>query len=115
MRRHLARAAKLHSAILGSLAALTRPGANQLPFELGQAAENGEHELAVWGRGVRPAILERTEAGAPLRQLVEQVEQVPGRTRQPIKTGDDQHVALLKPADRLGQLGAVSLGPRDLV
>jgi len=45
-----------------------------------------------------------------IADLIEHVEQVARRSRQPIQSRDDQHVAGLKPADRLGKLWAVSLG-----
>ena len=40
MRSELVRAAKAHAALFGTLAAFTRPGADQLALKLGQAAEN---------------------------------------------------------------------------
>src|SRR5262249_57397186 len=45
----------------------------------------------------------------------ENVEQIPSRSREPIQPRDDQHVAGLKPADRLGKLRPVSLGARCLL
>jgi hypothetical protein len=47
MRSELVRAAKAHAALFGTLAAFTRPGADQLALKLGQAAENREHQPAV--------------------------------------------------------------------
>jgi hypothetical protein len=45
---------------------MTRWGADQRPLELGEAAEDREHELAVRRRSVGSGILERAEAGAGL-------------------------------------------------
>ena len=44
MGRELARPAEADAAHLGALAALARPGADQVALELGQATEDGEQE-----------------------------------------------------------------------
>src|SRR5262249_13807866 len=44
MGRELARPAEADPALLGALAALARPGADQVALELGQATEDGEQE-----------------------------------------------------------------------
>src|SRR5262249_36255007 len=44
MGRELARPAEADAALLGALAALARPGADQVALELGQATEDGEQE-----------------------------------------------------------------------
>src|SRR5262249_14571672 len=90
MRGELARASEAHTTLLCSLAAFAGPGADQLALKLGQAAEDGEHQLAMRRGGVGPGALERPEASSSLRQLVEHVEQVPGRARQPVEAGDDE-------------------------
>ena len=66
-------------------------------------------------RGVGPGVFEAFEARAALADFVEHVEQVPGRARQAIETGDDEHVTGLKPTDCLGELGPVRLGARYLL
>src|SRR5262249_31010181 len=63
MRRHLARPTETNAARLGALAALTGASADQFTFELGKSAEDSEHQPAVRGRGVGPAVLQRLEAG----------------------------------------------------
>src|SRR5262249_37301881 len=114
MRRHLPRPTEANAARLGALAALTGARADQLTLELGKAAEDSEHQPAVSGRGVGPAVLQRLEAGAALADLAEHVEQVTRGSRQPIEPRDDQHVAVLELPDRLRQLGPVGLGTRNL-
>src|SRR5262245_46511589 len=81
MRGELAGASEAHTTLLCSLAAFAGPGADQLALELGQAAKDGEHQLAMRRGGVGPGILERPEASTSLGQLVEHVEQVAGRAR----------------------------------
>src|SRR5262249_58840922 len=76
IRRELARASEAHTTLLCSLAAFAGPGADQLAFELGQAAEDGEHQLAMRRGGVGPGVLQRTKAGSSLGQLVEHIEQI---------------------------------------
>src|SRR5262249_37524516 len=115
MRGEFARASEAHTTLLCSLAALAGPGADQLALELGQAAEDGEHQLAMRRRGVGPGVLQRTEAGSSLGQLVEHIEQIAGRARQTIKAGDDEDITGLEPADGLGQLGPVGLRARGLL
>src|SRR5262249_30855126 len=109
-----ARPTETKAAPLGALAALTGASADQFTFELGKAAEDSEHQPAVRGRGVGPAVLQRLEAGAALADLGEHVEQVARGSRQPIEPRDDQHVAVLELPDRLRQLGPVGLGARNL-
>src|ERR1700676_3892395 len=52
MRGQLGCAAELDAARLGARPAFAGAGAYQLPLELGQAAENGQHQAAVRCRGV---------------------------------------------------------------
>src|SRR4029450_8410125 len=80
VRCHLARTAELHAAILRPLAALARPGADQLALELRQATENRQHQPAMSRRGVRPCVLERLEAGATIGDRRDDVERLRGLT-----------------------------------
>src|SRR5256885_5331173 len=52
MRGELPRPTEANAALLGSLAALARPGADQLALELGQAPEHSDHQLAMRRGGV---------------------------------------------------------------
>src|SRR3984893_13603789 len=62
-------------------------------LKLSQAPEHRQHEAAMRGCRVRPCALKRTEAGLRLRHRVQHIEQVPRRSRQPIKPRHDQHAA----------------------
>src|SRR5262245_15992057 len=112
--RELARPAELHAAILGALAALAGARDDQRPLELGEPTEYCQHQPPVRRRGAGPCVPERTKAGTALADLVEHVQQVLGRPRQAIEAHDYQHVALFKPANQLGKLWSIGLGPRDL-
>src|SRR5262245_34561308 len=90
MRGELARVSEAHTTLLCSLAAFAGPGADQLALELGQAAEDSEHQLAVRRGGVPPCVLERTKASTSLGQLIKHIEQIAGRARQAIEAGDDE-------------------------
>ena len=57
-------------------------------IELGQAAQHRQHQPPVRAGGVRPGVLQRTEAGSPLRDGIDDVEQVAGRARQPVDIVD---------------------------
>jgi len=92
MRRHLARTTEAHAARLGALATLARAGADKLALELGEPTEHRQHQPAVRSRGVAPCVLERLEAGTPLGNGSQDVEQVPRRSRQPVEARDDERV-----------------------
>src|SRR5262249_61331641 len=57
---------------------LAGASADQLALELGQAAEDGEHQAAVRGGGVGPGIAKRCESGAYAGDGGERIEQVAG-------------------------------------
>jgi hypothetical protein len=52
---------------------------------------------------------------AALADLVEHIEQVSRASRQPIESGDHEHVVLFEPADDLGQFRAIGLGAAGLL
>src|SRR5262249_6339012 len=108
-------ATELDTACFGAFAAVVGAGADQFALELGQTSEHCEHQAAVWGGSVSPRILERTKASAALADLIEDIEQVAGRSRQAIEPHDREHVAVLEPANHLGQLRSVGLRTRDLL
>src|SRR6516162_431690 len=68
----------------------------------------------VRARRVRPGVFEALEASAARSECCNDVEQVTGGTCQPVQSGDNQHIAALDLVEKLGQLGAVSLGTADL-
>ena len=81
---------------LARIAAFAGAGADQLALELGKAAEHGQHQAPVRRRGVRPCVAERAETGSGLRYRVEDVQEVAGRSRQPVEARDKQGVACVK-------------------
>src|SRR5215831_18671437 len=107
MGRQDRRTTKSHATLLSALAAFTRPGADQLALKLGQAAENREHQPAVRRSRIGPSVGQRAEPRASLGDGVEDVQQIPRRARQPIKSGDDKHVAGLEPLEKLAERGAI--------
>jgi hypothetical protein len=46
---------------------------------------------------------------------VQDIQQVPGRSCQPIEPGHDQQVVALQPLHDLGQLGPINAGTGDLL
>src|ERR1700683_3163954 len=73
-------------------AAFARAGADQLPLELDEAAEHGEHQAAVRRRRASPCVAERSEAGAKAGDRREGVREVARRLRQATEAGDHEHV-----------------------
>jgi hypothetical protein len=57
----------------------------------------------LWQRRGRigPGVVQRLERGSALRDLVQDVEQIAGRTRQAVEPGDHEHVALAERSDGL--------------
>ena len=53
-------------------------GLDQLPLEVFHAAKDGQHQPAVRGGGVGPAVPEGSELGALLGDGREDIQQVPG-------------------------------------
>jgi hypothetical protein len=62
---------------LSPFAAFVSTGLNQLPLELGKAAQDGQHQPAVRGCRVALLIRERPEARASLGDRVQHVQEVP--------------------------------------
>ena len=58
---------------------------------------------------------EALEASAALSECCNHVEQIAGRTCQPVQAGDDQHVAALDFVEQLGQFSAVGLRTRHFL
>jgi hypothetical protein len=76
MRRERRLPAELDTVCHGARPAFARVDADQIAFELGQAAEYREHEAAVRRRGVGPRVAERSESRflvGDRRQYVEKV------------------------------------------
>ena len=82
---------------------------HQVALESGDGAQHSEHQLPGWAAGVDPlaAHAEHNQSDAALLHLLDDVQQVAGGARQPIRLGHHQHVALADELQRSGQLGAV--------
>ena len=89
----LDRAAHMHTACPGTGAPFTGAGADQFTLELGQAAEDGQDQAAMRGRGIGPGIGERLEGGTCLTDAIEDVEQIAGAPGEPVEPRHHQHVA----------------------
>lgn len=70
---------------LGAGTSLAGARANQLALELGEAAEDGEHQATVGRGGVGPCVAERAEAGLLAGNRCEGVEKVAGRAREAVE------------------------------
>src|SRR6516162_9930587 len=77
--------AKVASALYASLGAVL----DQASLKLRQPTQNGQQQLAVRRGRVAPRIVKRPKLGARFLNLVHNVEQIPGRTRQTIELFDD--------------------------
>src|SRR5580700_7693605 len=78
-------AAELDAARLGAGASFAGPRADQLALELGEAAENGEHQAAVGCGGVGPRVTERAKPGLLAGDRRESVGKVAGRAGETVE------------------------------
>ena len=78
---------------LRALSPFACSGADQLPLKLRQPAEHGQHQPPVRRGGMGPGIREGTQSRARLADRVKRVEQVPRRSRQPVKPSDKEEIA----------------------
>src|SRR4029079_4535025 len=76
----LRRPAELYAAGLGALATSAGPSPDELTLELSQAAENRQHQPAVWGGVVGPAVVQALEPGLLGSDFRQNIEQIPGAT-----------------------------------
>jgi len=74
MRGELELAPELHTPGLRPFPPILRPRADQLPFELRQAAQDRQHQPAMRCGGVGPSIGQRPERSALVADLVQRVE-----------------------------------------
>jgi hypothetical protein len=91
----------VHAVGLGSRPAFAGPRLDQFFLKFSQAAQDRQHQPAVWSRGIGPGIGQRLEAGASLGDLIQGVEQVPRRSGQPVKPRHHQYIASAKPVHDL--------------
>ena len=79
-----------------TLPSLPGAGPDQLSFELGQAAQDGQHQPSVRCRRVRPGVAQRPEPRTLLSDGIQDVEKVTGRSSQAIEPSDHENVALIQ-------------------
>jgi len=79
-------------------------------------ASTVKHQPAHCGAGVDcPTILDGFEGGVDLGDLLDQVQQIPRRSRQPIQAGDNHNIATTKKSKKPLKLGTVPLLAADLL
>jgi hypothetical protein len=79
-------AAHDYRASFGALSALAGATADQFPLELGEAAQDRQHQPAVRSGRVGPGIPQGFESGALVGNGTKQIEQIPGRPAGPALT-----------------------------
>jgi acyl-CoA synthetase (AMP-forming)/AMP-acid ligase II len=107
-------AAHEHPSRFGTLPAFAGATADQFSLELCQATENGQHQPAVWCSRIGPGIPQGFESGALVGNGTQQIEQISGRPRQAIETGDHQYIILAETGDKARQLFPIGLRTADL-
>src|SRR5438045_4145218 len=58
---------------------------DQFALELGEPAQDGQHQATMRGGGIRPGIAERTETGTFAGDCRERVQKIAGRARQTVE------------------------------
>lgn len=111
MNGELEGAAKALALRLGPGAAFAGAGLDQLPLELRQPAQHGQHQPPVGRGGIGPYVGEGPEARPSVGNGFERVEKVERRAGQPVESRHHEHVAGIEGGDRARKLGAVALRP----
>ena len=71
-----------------------RPLADELAFKLAHAAEDGKKEPPLRRGRVKPRLLQRLDVRPSLLHLLNQVEEILGRTAEPGELADDHGIPL---------------------
>jgi hypothetical protein len=103
----LRRAPELHPTSSSPFPTRTRPSPDQFALEFGETTEDRQHEPAMRRGGVGPAVVQALKAGLGIRDLRQDVEQIPRASGQPIEPAHHQHVAGFQFGDRFGELGPI--------
>ena len=77
---------------------------DQRALELGQPAQDREHQSAMRGGGVCPTVVQALKQRILFADFVEHIEQVARTARSAVEPNHDQRVALAKRIERLAQL-----------
>lgn len=89
----LERCPQLHASRHSPGSTLTGSGLDQLALELGEPAQDGQHQSAVGGRRIGPGVGDRAESGARPVQRIQDVQQVAGGPGETVESGDQHDVA----------------------
>ena len=95
-------AAKSYTPLCRLFSALTGSRPDQVPLELGQAAQHSQHQAAVRGSGVGPIVIERPKARLFVGNSRKGVEQVARGTGEPIQAGDEDDITGAEGAQKAG-------------
>jgi hypothetical protein len=104
-------APQLHAARLGAGSTFGSAAADQLPLELGQSAQDGQHQATMRRGGVGPGIAQGPEPGLLAGDRRQGVKQIASGSRQPVETCHHQHVTRTQHIEQAAELGAVGPGP----
>jgi hypothetical protein len=110
MRRELRLATKDDSFRFCAFSPFARPRSDKFSLELGETAQDGQHQATMRRRSVSPSISQRFEPRPFLGDRPKQIEKIACGPRQSIETGDDQNIPLCQARHQARKLLAV--GPR---
>ena len=99
---------------LGCPQARLRPLPDERPLEFGRGTEHLHGELALRARRVN-GIMQRTEVRSPALQVLDHLEKMRERARQPVDAHDHEHVRSSQPMQQLGQFGTRTVRSRGLL
>src|ERR1700738_3252639 len=94
-------AAEDHPPCLRPLAALAGACPDQFALELGETAQNGQHQTTTRRRCVSPDVSKRLEARSFFPDRPQQIQEITCGSRQPIEPGDNQYVVLREQSHQL--------------
>jgi len=99
---------------LGRPQACLRPLPNERPLEFGRGTENLHGKLPLRIRRI-DRIMQRTEVCSPALQVLDHLEKMRERARQPVDAHDHQHVPSTDPMQQLCQFGTGAVRPGRLL
>jgi len=69
----------------------------------------------VGGDRIRPGVRQRSETRTLFRDLVQNVQEITGRSGQPIQAGDEHHIIVVEAFQQAREFRAVGPGSADLL